>query len=126
MKIWFCKVGEVESVEKAGDGPMRQAVQDAYLLLTGRRPDFLFSGWGGELEECERAVVENREPIPSRRPQAEIDREELWQLLDDIDTVSDMVKSDDAAYRRLVEKIQAKRNAIGYSPDGHGLLWRAG
>ena len=33
----------------------------------------------------------------------------LFQLLDDIDTVSDMVKGDDVAYRRMAQDIQKKR-----------------
>jgi len=45
----------------------------------------------------------------------------LWQLLDDIDTVSDMVKSDDAAYRKMVEKIQKRRWETGIDCDGYKL-----
>lgn len=48
---------------KGGDFPMRQAVAAAYQDLTGEEPVFLFSGWGAELSEEERAVVENREPV---------------------------------------------------------------
>ena len=33
----------------------------------------------------------------------------LWMLLDDIDTASDMAKSDNVAYREAVERIQRKR-----------------
>ncbi len=41
---------------------MREAVRDAFILVTGAPADFLFSGWGGELTESEKAVVENRLP----------------------------------------------------------------
>ena len=51
------------------------------------------------------------------------DREFLWKLLDDIDTAADMAKSDDIAYRRLVDKIQQRRHEVGHSPDGHKLVW---
>lgn len=34
---------------------------------------------------------------------------ELWKILDDIDTASDMVKGNDKAYREIVEKLQRKR-----------------
>lgn len=67
MKIWFCKIGEVGSVSKGADAPMRQAVIAAYKELTGADPSFLFSGWGAELTESERAVVEDREPLASGR-----------------------------------------------------------
>lgn len=62
MKIWTCKIGEVEGVPFGADAPMRQAVVRAYREITGRDPEFCFSGWGGELDECERAVVEDRLP----------------------------------------------------------------
>lgn len=41
---------------------MREAVARAYREITGRDPDFIFSGWGAELTEGECAVVENRLP----------------------------------------------------------------
>lgn len=64
MKIWSCKIGEVdpEKVPDGGDWPMRQAISEAYERITGEAPTFLFSGWGASLTESERAVVENREP----------------------------------------------------------------
>lgn len=64
MKIWSCKIGEVDAalLPKGSDFPMRQAVARAYKEITGIEPNFIFSGWAAELEECERAVVENREP----------------------------------------------------------------
>lgn len=64
MKTWTCKIGEVDAslVPVGGDLPMRQAVERAYEELTGRRCEFNFSGWGGALDEGERAVVEDREP----------------------------------------------------------------
>lgn len=45
---------------------MREAVRDAFILVTGAPADFLFSGWGGELTESEKAVVENR--LPNGKP----------------------------------------------------------
>ena len=35
--------------------------------------------------------------------------EKLWQIVDDIDTFSDIAKSDDKLYRRLVKKKQSQR-----------------
>lgn len=65
IKIWFCKIGEVEDedVPLGADYPMRLAVAKAYEEITGKQPKFIFSGWAGELNEVERAVVESREPI---------------------------------------------------------------
>lgn len=69
-KIWTCKIGEVPSVPSGADGPMRYAVADAYRQITGQDPAFIFSGWGGELDECERAVVEDRLPTLTTRTDA--------------------------------------------------------
>ena len=64
-KIWTCKIGECDDTDlpSGADGPMRAAVAKAYREITGREPDFAFTGWGGELDEPERAVVENRLPV---------------------------------------------------------------
>ena len=62
MKIWTCKIGECDFDQHGMDQPMRHAVARAYKELTGQEPTFIFSGWGGELTEYERAVVEDREP----------------------------------------------------------------
>jgi hypothetical protein len=63
--IWTCKIGETlgQPLPPGADGPMRTAVEDAYLRLTGNEADFVFSGWGGELSEWERAAHEDRLPF---------------------------------------------------------------
>ena len=53
-KIWTCKIG--------ADYPMRLAIKEVYYKLTGQGLQFIFSGWRAELEEIERAVVENKLP----------------------------------------------------------------
>lgn len=45
----------------------------------------------------------------------------LWGLLDDVDTAGDMAKSNDKAYRSLVEKIHPKRQQIAES-DGYEIF----
>lgn len=37
---------------------------------------------------------------------------QLWALLDDIDTADDVAKGDDAAYRRICQRIQQRRFQI--------------
>ena len=62
--VWTCKIGGPTSgLPSAADGPMRNAIARAYKEVTGVAPQFVFSGWGGSLDECERAVVENRDPV---------------------------------------------------------------
>lgn len=67
MKIWECQIGECEEIElpRGADMPMRLAVARAYKEITGKDPEFIFSGWGSELSEIRLAVVENREPLAS-------------------------------------------------------------
>jgi hypothetical protein len=38
---------------------MRRAVKEAYRRLTGKEPEFLFTGWGGRLTGSERDYVEH-------------------------------------------------------------------
>ena len=45
----------------------------------------------------------------------------LWDLLDDIDTASDIAKSDDKLYRGIVDQTQRKRWATGITSDGYTL-----
>lgn len=67
-QIWTCKIGgRVTGLPKGADGPMRVAVQACFEKLTGYEAEFTFSGWGAELTEGERAVVENREPRYDRK-----------------------------------------------------------
>lgn len=65
MKIWDCKIGQVDEakVPSGGDAPMREAVRQAYVKLTREEPIFLFSGWGGKLTDGEKEVVEHQEGI---------------------------------------------------------------
>lgn len=65
-RIWSCKIGETDAIPAGADLLMRNAVASAYRELTGTMPGFIFSGWGAELTEGERAVVENRLPEPDK------------------------------------------------------------
>lgn len=59
-KIWTCTIGGVVGeLPQGADLPMRQAVQRAFLELTGTHAEFTFSGWGESLTEAQRSVVEN-------------------------------------------------------------------
>jgi hypothetical protein len=62
--IWTCKIGILgeANLPPAADWPMRQAVEAAFQRVVGLDADFAFSGWSGELDEVELAVVENRLP----------------------------------------------------------------
>ena len=71
-RVWECKVGGLTGLPHNADGPMREAVEHAYREMTGKDPEFTFSGWGAHLTEGERAVVEDRLP-DLRKVLAEID-----------------------------------------------------
>lgn len=53
------------------------------------------------------------------------DKEDLYQYLDNIDTVSDIAKNNNAMYKGLVEKEYKKRFSKGI-PDAQGkyIVWR--
>ena len=61
MKIWECKIGEVDAagLPSGADFPMRRAIEKAYAEVTGQDPDFIFSGWGAELTETQRIVADD-------------------------------------------------------------------
>lgn len=69
-KIWECKIGEVEAkyLEPGSDSPMRRAIEKAYKELTGQEPEFIFSGWGGELTPGERRALKNENRYPCSCP----------------------------------------------------------
>ena len=48
----------------------------------------------------------------------------LYGLLDDIDTATDMAKSNDKLYRSVVEKIQAKKAAVVAECDGYTVTFK--
>jgi len=47
----------------------------------------------------------------------------LWRMLDDIDTLDDACRDNDAAFRALVRDIQRKRFEV-LTGDGFDALWR--
>lgn len=67
--IWGCKIGEIDRARLplGADLPMRRAVRDAYYVLTGEEPRFIFSGWGESLTEGERDAVLGTETGTTRR-----------------------------------------------------------
>lgn len=64
--VWRCKIGYLNDEERLGDLPldpaMRRAVGKGFIGITGREPDFVFSGWGAKLTEGELAAHEDRDP----------------------------------------------------------------
>jgi hypothetical protein len=60
LKVWDCKVGYADSCDLPGgaDYPMRRAIETAFKKLTGRYPDFMFTGWGGELTPIQKSIVD--------------------------------------------------------------------
>lgn len=47
----------------------------------------------------------------------------LWQIIDDIDTIGDIAKSDDKLYRRMVEKKQIERWELPIECDGQTIYY---
>jgi hypothetical protein len=62
-RVWSCKIGcKVGELPPGCDGPLREAVRDAFVRLTGMEPQFNFTGWGGKLDTFEREVVDEVHP----------------------------------------------------------------
>ncbi len=67
-QTWDCKIGECDKedlLDKNGkyygaDLPMRQAIREAYIKVTGKEPKFIFSGWGGRLDSIERDIADGK------------------------------------------------------------------
>lgn len=58
LKVWECQVGGfIPDLPPGSDGPMRQAISNAYFNLTGQYPEFLFSGWGRTLTDIQRKAA---------------------------------------------------------------------
>ena len=58
--MWFCKIGVIGGayLPSGADGPMRQAIVQAFKEITGQDAEFIFSGWGNSLSDVERAIVQ--------------------------------------------------------------------
>ena len=63
---WSCKIGGLTGpLPDGSDAPMRRAVEDAFVQVTGGTDEFCFSGWGATLTEGERECVDaDTEPAP--------------------------------------------------------------
>ena len=64
--IWGCKIGIRAGTDVTlpggADGPMRDAIEEAFLAVTGLEAEFIFSGWGetlakGEIEDLDESTT---------------------------------------------------------------------
>lgn len=92
--IWYCKIGG-HFTGAVSDVAMRHAIMEAYVKLTGTRPEFLFSGWGQSLTESERAAVEKRPP------KAEPADDALLRLAMELCEAVDAADADVGGYRPI-------------------------
>lgn len=62
--MWTCEIGIIGDFKlpPGSDTPMREAIAKAFHEVTGREPQFCFSGWGDELEEHKREVLREQGP----------------------------------------------------------------
>lgn len=54
-RYWFCIIGPVDrdKLPQGCDAPIRNAVEDAFIALTGAQSEHNYSGWGHSEEEIE-------------------------------------------------------------------------
>jgi hypothetical protein len=77
---------------------------------------------GYTIEEVDDAITAIKQALAEptvQEPVAII--EQLWAIIDDIDTYGDMAKSDDKLYRGMVERRQKDRWKTGITTDGYTL-----
>lgn len=77
--VWGCKIGAVDRARlpAGSDGPMRRAVEQAFLKLTGVEAQFTFSGWGEKLTPMELHIVDpERFPMPEAPVRKEEDHDQ--------------------------------------------------
>lgn len=80
--------------------------------------------YGPDLENI-RAILASAPAVPvGDGCDSEVIAQFLYGLLDDIDTASDMAKSDDSAYRKLVERIQARKREVVAECDGYTVKFK--
>lgn len=60
--VWTCKIAVDidEPIPEGADFPMRRAVEEAFIEITGKEPTVNFSGWGGELDEFETRIMDSK------------------------------------------------------------------
>lgn len=75
-----------------------------------------------DLADHLRQSLEKLAAAEARAKRLESDREQLWAMLDDIDTLDDACKGDSEWYRSQARRISDKRKAILVSLDGHTLV----
>ena len=75
-------------------------------------------------EYDEGKINDAREEAADRIEQLEAAATGLWDLLDEIDTISDLAKDNDELYRKLVEKVQRRRFQFGKT-DGYDAVFSA-
>jgi hypothetical protein len=81
LAIWTCKMGYANRAELplGADGDVRKVVEAKFKQMMNRSPEFIFSGWAGQLSEGELAVVEDRHPKGSNN---------LLELIEKLDILS--------------------------------------
>lgn len=73
--VWDCQIGGIDrkALRPGSDAPLRQAVEAAFLDLTGKEAEFCFSGWGGKLTAVQLNIVRPAEfPLPERESSADM------------------------------------------------------
>jgi len=56
-QVWECKIGGNVHIPSGGDAQMRGAVEQAFIRMVGKKPDFCFTGWGGRLTPTEKKAA---------------------------------------------------------------------
>jgi len=90
------------------------------VLEAAARIEQLESQLQNNVNELDR-MIPMAEQLELQLAEREATIQKLWEIIDDIDTYGDMAKSDDAAFRSMVERRQKDRWKTGITTDGYTL-----
>lgn len=73
MDIWSCKIGPTDvDLPLGADSPLRQAVQKAFLELTGHEAEVCFSGWGSKFTEGQMEILIGERAAKDKQPSEDL------------------------------------------------------
>jgi hypothetical protein len=116
-RMWSCHIGYAKDLELGADSPMRNAVQKAFLELTGHEPEFISSGWAGRLSNLVKAFGSSEFKFPEK----ESFIEELVILYKKISIIYDMMK--DVENKQLyADKAEKLESQLGFTVSEEDMV----
>lgn len=121
-KVWTCSIGGNVDLPRGSDLPMRVAVEDAFVRVTGQPPRACFSGWGGRWDGVQVACIEKRESTMDEFAELDIEALRTRCLAAEADRDRYLARAE--AAEALVEKAYREGFASGCAYEcGYSDAW---